>query len=310
MLSSARLTRLAIEKTLKPIVATRNLSSQSFDDKNYQFKTLNVSSPRNFVLHVELNRPEKLNAMTNEMWHEMISCFNSAASDSSVRAVVLSGRGKMFTAGLDLMAAAGSLVTDSDLDTARNAFKFLEFIRFAQESISVVEKCRKPVIAAVHNACIGGGVDLSTACDIRICTKDAYFCVKEVDVGLAADIGTLQRLPKVIGNDSLARELCFTARKMQAPEAEKVGLVSRVYENQDEMIAGAIDMAETIASKSPVAVQGTKIHLNYSRDHTTTEGLEYMATWNAAMLQTDDILKSVQAMMTKQPISKVEFSKL
>lgn len=309
MLLSGRLSNVALGKALKCTRAV-SLSTSSFNSENYQFENLNVSSPRENVLHVELNRPDKRNAMTAEMWQEIISCFNSASNDPCVRAIVLSGRGKIFTAGLDLMAAAGHLTPNPDLDTARNAFKFLEFIKFAQESITVVEKCRKPVIAAIHNACIGGGVDLTTACDIRLCTRDAYFCVKEVDVGLAADIGTLQRLPKVIGNDSLARELCYTARNLESLEAEKVGLVSHVYENQEDLIKNAIEMAAHIATKSPVAVQGTKIHLNYSRDHTTDEGLQYMATWNAAMLQTEDIMKSAEAFMMKKPTSEIEYSKL
>lgn len=309
MLASGRFSRLALGKALQSARAA-SLSTTSFDSKKYEFENLHVSSPKENVLHVELNRPDKRNAMTAEMWQEIITCFNSASSDPCVRAIVLSGRGKIFTAGLDLMASAGHLTPDPELDTARNSFKFLEFIKFAQESVSVVEKCRKPVIAAIHNACIGGGVDLTTACDIRLCTKDAYFCVKEVDVGLAADIGTLQRLPKVIGNDSLARELCYTARNLESLEAEKVGLVSHVYENQEELMENAIQMAALIATKSPVAVQGTKIHLNYSRDHTTEEGLHYMATWNAAMLQTEDIMKSAQAFMMKKPTSEVEYSKL
>lgn len=311
MLSSGRLSKVALGKSLQCVrAASLSSSSSSFDSKKYQFENLHVSSPRENVLHVELNRPDKRNAMTFEMWQEIISCFNSASNDSCVRAIVLSGRGKIFTAGLDLMASAKHLSPDPDLDTARNSFKFLDFIKFAQESVSVVEKCRKPVVAAIHNACIGGGVDLTTACDIRLCTKDAYFCVKEVDIGLAADIGTLQRLPKVIGNDSLARELCFTARKLESSEAEKVGLVSHVYDSQEDLIENAIEMAALIATKSPVAVQGTKVHLNYSRDHTTEEGLLYMATWNAAMLQTEDIMKSAQAFLMKKPTSEVVYSKL
>merc|ERR1719289_753607 len=140
----------------------------------------------------------------------------------------------------------------------------------------MIEKCRKPVIGCVHNACVGAGVDLITAVDIRLCTDDSWFCVKEVDMGLAADVGTLQRLPKILGSQSLVNDLCLTARKMKSEEAKGCGLVSAVYQNREEMMFAAYEMARTIASKSPVAVQGTKQSLVYSRQHTTEEGLDHV----------------------------------
>uniref|UniRef100_H2Z615 Enoyl-CoA hydratase n=1 Tax=Ciona savignyi TaxID=51511 RepID=H2Z615_CIOSA len=168
----------------------------------------------------------------------------------------------------------------------------------------------KPVITAVHGGCIGGGMDVITACDIRLCEKEAFFSVKEVDVGLAADMGSLQRLPLIIGSDSLVRDLCFTGRRMKADEAKSCGLVSTVYEDKASMIDGAIQLAETIATKSPVAVQSVKVCLNYGRNHSVDAGLEYMKSWNAAMLQTEDIMKSAQALMTKKTPADVTFSKL
>ncbi|XP_054992734.1 delta(3,5)-Delta(2,4)-dienoyl-CoA isomerase, mitochondrial-like, partial [Sorex araneus] len=154
------------------------------------------------------------------------------------------------------------------------------------------------------------GVDLITACDIRYCAHDAFFQVKEVDVGLAADVGTLQRLPKIVGNQSLVNELAFTSRKMMADEALGCGLVSRVFPDRETMLDAAFALAAEIASKSPVAVQGTKVNLIYSRDHSVSEGLNYMSSWNMAMLQTDDIMKSVQAAMEKRDLKSVTFSKL
>uniref|UniRef100_A0A7S4DN06 Uncharacterized protein n=2 Tax=Lotharella globosa TaxID=91324 RepID=A0A7S4DN06_9EUKA len=146
-----------------------------------------------------------------------------------------------------------------------------------------------------------------TACDIRLCTDNSFFCVKEVDIGLAADVGTLQRLPKVIGNESLVRDLCFTARKMYAAEAKSCGLVSQMFKEKKSMMQGAMAMAKLIASKSPVAVQGTKLALIHARDHSVSEGLQWIKDWNAAMLHTQDIPKSVMGAMTKKaPI----FSKL
>merc|ERR1711894_858417 len=181
------------------------------------------------------------------------------------------------------------------------------FIMKYQESFNILETCTKPVIAAVHSGCVGGGIDMITACDIRYCTSDAWFQVKEVDVGLAADVGTLQRLPKVVGNDSLVRELCYTARKMYAQEALQFGLVSRIFENKEDMVKSAIELATDISSKSPVAVQGTKVNLVYSRDHSVREGLEYVAQWNMSMLQSEDLIKAAMASMQKQ---KAKFSKL
>lgn len=153
-------------------------------------------------------------------------------------------------------------------------------------------------------------MDLITACDIRYCAQDAFFQVKEVDIGLAADVGTLQRLPKIIGNQSLVNELAFTARKMMADEALNSGLVSRIFPDQEVLLEAALALAAEIASKSPVAVQGTKINLLYSRDHSVAEGLNYMKSWNMSMLQTKDVIKSVQAAMEKKELKTITFSKL
>ncbi|CAJ0607571.1 unnamed protein product [Cylicocyclus nassatus] len=162
--------------------------------------------------------------------------------------------------------------------------------------------CCKPVIAAVHGVCFGGGIDIISACDIRHCTQDALFSVKEVDVGLAADVGSLNRLPKICGNESWLKEVALTARNFGADEALKFDLVSHVYATQEEMVKGVLDTAKKIAEKSPVAVQGTKIVLNYSRDHTVEEGLQFVATWNQSQLMTEDIPKSGLAVMTKSPM--------
>ncbi|XP_039241924.1 delta(3,5)-Delta(2,4)-dienoyl-CoA isomerase, mitochondrial-like, partial [Pipra filicauda] len=168
----------------------------------------------------------------------------------------------------------------------------------------------KPVIAAVHGPCIGAGVDLISACDIRFCSQDASFQVKEVDIGLAADVGTLQRLPKIVGSQRWVRGLGLQPEMMLAPEALRCGLVSRVLPDKAALLEVALGVAVAIAARSPVAVQGTKINLVYSRDRPTPEGLQHMATWNMAMLQTEDILKSVQAALEKKGPEEVPFAKL
>uniref|UniRef100_H3DA33 Delta(3,5)-Delta(2,4)-dienoyl-CoA isomerase, mitochondrial n=1 Tax=Tetraodon nigroviridis TaxID=99883 RepID=H3DA33_TETNG len=239
----------------------------------------------------------------------MVELFNELAVNPDCRAVVFSGAGEVFTAGIDLMDMVNVLQPEGE-DTARKCWQLRKKIGVYQETFSVLERCPKPVVVAVHGACMGVGVDMITACDVRLCTQDAWFQVKEVDIGLAADVGTLQRLPRVIGSRSLVNELALTARKMYADEAKSSGLVSRVFPDKEVMMAGAIAMAEEMAARSPVAVQGTKINLLYSRDHSVAESLDYMATWNMSMLQTDDLMKSAQAAMEKKSPKMVVFSKL
>ncbi|XP_054445091.1 delta(3,5)-Delta(2,4)-dienoyl-CoA isomerase, mitochondrial [Pteronotus mesoamericanus] len=280
------------------------------ETRHYNYESLQVTAAQRHILHVQLNRPEKRNAMNKVFWSEMVECFNKIAQDADCRAVVISGAGKMFTAGIDLMDMASDLLQPQGDDVARTSWYLRNLITRYQETFSVIEKCPKPVIAAIHGGCIGGGVDLITACDIRYCAQDAFFQVKEVDVGLAADVGTLQRLPRVIGNQSLVNELAFTARKMMADEALGSGLVSRVFPDKEAMLNAAFALAAEISTKSPVAVQGTKVNLLYSRDHSVAEGLNYMASWNMSMLQTQDIVKSVQAAVEKKELKSITFSKL
>ncbi|KAK2146485.1 hypothetical protein LSH36_605g02072 [Paralvinella palmiformis] len=295
-------------------IATNSTRSMSLVS-GYSFETLKVESPKDYIFHVEMNRPDKLNAMNQIFWKEMVECFQKMNSDPDCRCVVISGAGRAFTAveihflcsGLDLSDAITVLSGDKSNDIGRAAFKIHETIRQYQESFTAIEKCTKPVIAAVHNACIGGGIDLITACDIRYCTSDAWFSIKEVDIGLAADVGTLQRLPKIVGNDSLVRELAYTGRKMFSDEAKQLGIVSRVFPDKETLLSGAVELAELIASKSPIAVQGTKVNLIFSRDNSVPVSLQYAATWNQAMIQSEDVMKSAMAGINKE---KATFSKL
>ncbi|XP_062505185.1 delta(3,5)-Delta(2,4)-dienoyl-CoA isomerase, mitochondrial-like isoform X2 [Corticium candelabrum] len=237
----------------------------------------------------------------------MNQCFTSLANDKDCRAVVLTGAGKHFTAGLDLIDFQSLLFSNEIEDTGRKGFRIRKLISDMQESFNAVEKCPKPVIAAVHSACIGGGLDLISACDIRLCSKDAWFQIKEVDIGVLADVGTLQRLPKIVGNDSLVRELAYTARVFHSDEARGFGLVSRVLADRQTCVDAALQMAADIASKSPVAVQGTKVNIVFSRDHTVAESLDYASVWNSFAIQSEDTLKAGQAFLTK---TKPTFSKL
>uniref|UniRef100_A0A0A9Y7G8 Delta(3,5)-Delta(2,4)-dienoyl-CoA isomerase, mitochondrial n=2 Tax=Lygus hesperus TaxID=30085 RepID=A0A0A9Y7G8_LYGHE len=265
-----------------------------------QYKTLKLTVPKPFVYHVELNRPDKLNAFNRDLWTEIEDCFTSLNSDEDCRVVVVSAAGKLFTAGLDFtsMIELGQRLANQE-DVARRCKILNELIVEFQDSMSSLEKCVKPVMCLIHNACIGAGLNLITAADIRYCTDDAYFSVKEVDIGLAADIGVLQRLPRVVGSASLVNELAFTARKLDAMEAKECGLVNRLYTNKENMVKEALDVAEEIASKSPVAVQGTKRSLVYSRDHSVQEGLNHIAMWNQTMIQSEDFMNASVAQATK-----------
>ncbi len=182
----------------------------------------------------------------------------------------------------------------------RKREKIRQFIKMLQAPIEAIEQCRKPVIAAIHNGCIGGGLDISLACDMRFCTQDAYFTIKELDMGMVADLGTLQRLPKVV-NYGFAAEMAYTGRKVSGAEAGARGLVNAVYESAEEMETKVRELASLIASKSPISVRGSKEIIRYSRDHSVPEGLEYMSVWNAAYLFSTDLMQSFQASMTKQP---------
>ncbi|XP_021562859.1 delta(3,5)-Delta(2,4)-dienoyl-CoA isomerase, mitochondrial [Carlito syrichta] len=263
---------LGLQPGLRPVGSSAREEAPGAADSRQQptapdhsYESLRVTSVRQHVLHVQLHRPDKRNAMNRTFWSEMVECFNKIAKDADCRAVVISGAGKMFTAGIDFMDMASDILQPPGTDVARISWHLRDLITRYQETFNVIEKCPKPVIAAIHGGCIGGGVDLITACDIRYCAQDAFFQVKEVDVGLAADVGTLQRLPKVIGSRSLASELAFTARKMMADEALGSG-----------------------ARSSPLP----------------------QASWNMGMLQSEDLVKSVQATMQKQELKSVTFSKL
>ncbi|XP_034118946.1 delta(3,5)-Delta(2,4)-dienoyl-CoA isomerase, mitochondrial [Drosophila albomicans] len=310
-MSMQRLTNvIRLTPRLSAVAMQRNNTTNASHSATVpHFNTLAITSPKPFVFHVELNRPKKLNAINREMWLEIKDCFEALAINPDCRAIVLSAAGKHFTAGIDLssMLSLGQQLADSD-DVARKGVVLERTIKLYQDSITAVELCPKPVIMAVHMACIGAGVDLITAADIRYSTQDAFFQVKEVDIGMAADVGTLQRLPKAIGSQSLARELCFTGRRFEATEAERSGLVSRVFADKEALLKGALAVAEDIASKSPIAVQATKENMVYSLEHTNQQGLDHIRVLNKLYLQSEDFAQAVAAQLTKD--EKPIFAKL
>lgn len=258
---------------------------------SYETLTLEVAD---HIAHIRFNRPKALNTMILPFWREMVQVFDELDEQAGARVVVISSTGKHFTAGLDLSVFDEVTEPDGAGDVGRRGERLRRTVLDMQESFSAIDRCRLPVIAAVQGACIGGGVDLIAACDIRLCSANAFFCIQEINIGMTADVGTLQRLPYLIPA-GLVRELAYTGRRMPADEALSSGLVNSVYDDHDALVAGALEMAATIASKSPLAIVGSKEMLNYARDHTIADGLNHMATWQAGMLQTEDLVRQMAA---------------
>lgn len=260
------------------------------------FETLEVTIEEQ-VATVTLNRPDKANAINGTMWDELQLCFEHLDDEPSVRAVILAGSGKHFCAGLDL-GVFGNL-QDSSSDPARRAEQLRRTILRLQGNLAAIENCRVPVLAAIHKTCIGGGVDMTCCADMRYATEDAYFSIREIDIGMTADVGTLQRLPKIIP-DGVVRELAYTGRNMDAEEAREVGFVNKVFADRETMLREVTAIARLIAAKSPLAVRGSKEMLLYSRDHSVSEGLNYIATWNAGMMSQVDLQAGIEAQAQKK----------
>lgn len=247
----------------------------------------------NHIATVLLNRPDQANAMSESMWRELEQCFNWLDQEPSVRVVILAAAGKHFCSGLDL-SMFSSILDSASGEKSRQAEKLRLKILQLQANLTAIERCRKPVLAAIQYTCIGGAIDMTSCCDMRYCTEDAYFSIKEIDLGMTADVGTLQRLPNLIGQGML-RELAYTGRKVDASEALSLGLVNRVYANREQMMLEVKRIAASIAKKSPLAIRGTKEMLLYARDHSVSDSLNYIATWNASMLSEADLKASMKA---------------
>lgn len=252
------------------------------------------------IAEVQLNRPDKSNAMNEAMWQEIRQAFAWIDATPEARVAILSGAGRNFCAGIDLAMLGGIEHRIADPDPARRRDNLLRLILDLQDCLSAIERCRKPVLAAIHGACVGGALDLVTCCDMRYATPDAVFAIKEIDLAMVADVGTLQRLPRLVG-DGIARELAYTGRNVDADEAERLGLVNRVFAGPEALAEGVRELARTIAGKSPLAIRGSKAVLNHSRDHTVAEGLDFVADWNAGVLLSGDLAEAVAATREKRP---------
>ena len=267
-------------------------------DEFSDLKSFEVTIDDHQIAEIRLNRPTAINAMNTDFWRELPAIINTLDNLRSVRVVILSAAGKHFTAGMDLQVFE-DMTTENNIEPARAAEKQRRWIIALQDVFSALEKSRMPVISAIQGACIGGGVDMICATDIRLCTSNAFFNIKETELGITADIGTLQRILHVMPS-GLARELAYTSRNFAADEALKCGFVNNVYDSQEEMLNAAHQLAKSIAKHSPMALNGVKEMLNYSRDHSVADSLNHMATWQGGMLQNQDILEAMTAAKEKR----------
>ena len=254
----------------------------------------------NHVAHIQLKRPEAMNSMVRDFWNELPLIVGDINDNARARCIVISSTGKHFCAGMDLAVFTGGGTAETAAqDRHVNAEAMRHHVKGLQDCFSCLDEARMPVIAAIQGGCIGGAVDMTSACDIRYCSSDAFFVIQEINIGMTADVGTLQRLPKIIP-EGIARELAYTGDRMPAARAREVGLVNEVFGDHESLIAGVLDIAGRIASKSPLAIWGTKEMINFTRDHSVADSLKYMAGWQSGMFQPADMMESFGAKAEKR----------
>ena len=256
------------------------------------------------VAVIKMNRPEKRNSMIASFWRDLPLIVDEISDAGTARVIVLSAEGKHFNAGMDLSVFGGDSSAGPGDGVSgfrsRRSEAFRSMALKLQDSFTVLERSRVPVLAAIQGACVGGGIDMISACDMRYATTDAFFSIAEVNIGMTADVGTLQRMPKLVP-EGIVRELAYTGRRWSAQEAKAAGFVNALFDTHEELLAAVMDVATEIASKSPMAVWGTKRTMHYTRDHSVADSLDYIGVWNAAMFDTDDMGEAFAAQMEKRP---------
>ncbi len=270
---------------------------------SYQSLTVTITDK---IAHVVLNRPAEMNSMNAAFWRELPDAIRSIDEQAAARVIVISSTGKHFTAGMDLSVFTNPNNISMQGDPGRAAENLRRLVLQRQDAFNVLETVRMPVLAAIQGGCIGGGVDMVSAADCRYCTADAFFCIKETDLGMTADVGTLQRLPHLIPQ-GMIRELAYTGGKLPAQRAKEIGLVNEIYPDQASMLDAVMNIAREIAQRSPLAVAGCKEMINYTRDHTVADSLKYIATWQSGMFRPEDMTK---VFMAKQQKTEPAFEEL
>lgn len=256
------------------------------------------------VAHLRFTRPEASNAMDMDFWRRFGPQLRALDATGDVHALVISGEGRNFCAGMDISIFSDGAILNADKATDRQAFH--QTARELQDTLTTLEKVRFPVIAAIQGACVGGGLDLIAACDIRLASADAYFRIEEINIGMMADIGSLQRLPKLMPA-GVVRELAFTGSTLTVERAERLGVVNAIHPDAEAVVAAALEMAKRIASKAPLAISGSKAALNHARDHTVAEGLEWIAVMQGSLWSPADVMAAIQSRMAR---TEAEFAPL
>jgi enoyl-CoA hydratase len=249
------------------------------------------------IAHLVLNRPEQLNVMSPAFWRELDTVLQQLHLNPTARALVISSTGKHFSAGMSLDIFSDAIALNNASASQRAAI--FDQLLDMQQTFTRLEELRIPVIAAIQGGCIGAGLDLATACDIRLCTDDAFFCIQEINIGMTADVGTLQRLPKLIP-DGIAREMAYTGKRLPAGKALAVGLVNDTFANSEALLKAAMQMAHEIAAKAPVAIWGSKQAINYARDHSTVDSLRQMGWLQAGIWDSAAVTEAVKAWQEKR----------
>ncbi len=264
---------------------------------SYESFTLEIEDK---IAHLQFSRPDALNSMNPAFWRELPQAVRAIDEEASARVIVISSTGKHFSAGMDLAVFTGGGLQAQTEEPGRKHENLRRTVLQLQDCLSQLEKVRMPVLAAIQGGCIGGAVDMVTACDSRYCTEDAFFSIEETKLGMTADVGTLQRLPQLIPQ-GLMRELAYTGRRLYADEAKAAGLVNKVYADQEAMLNDVMDIAGQIAARSPLAVAGCKEMINYSRDHSVADSLNYMSVWQSGMFQPQvDMMETIMAKAEKR----------
>ena len=256
------------------------------------------------VAHIQLKRPEALNTMTRAFWNELPAIVNKITDEALARAIVISSTGKHFSAGMDLSVFTdGQGVTGDGLsraETGRVRANLRSEVARLQKTFSCLDEARMPVLMAIQGGCIGGAIDMSTCADMRYATKDAFFVVQEINLAMTADVGTFPRLCHLLPQ-GMVRELAYSGRRMPAQKALELGFVNELFDTQEKMLAHVLELAGEIATKSPLAVYGSKVMINYARDHSIADGLDYIATWQTGMFNpTADMMESFKAKQEKR----------
>lgn len=268
-----------------------------------------VLSIDNKIAHIKFNRPDAFNSMNIDFWQEFPLVINDINNNYSARVIVISSTGKHFCAGMDLSVFTQKKA-DKNIELGRKHEQLRRSILKLQASFNILEEARIPVLIAIQGGCIGGAVDMVSAADCRYCTRDAFFSIEEIKLGMTADLGTLQRLPKLISM-GLVKELAYTGRRMPAIEAKESGLVNHIYDNQESMLKGVMEIAAEIAARSPLAVSGSKEMINYARDHSVSDSLNYMSVWQSGMFQPqNDMMETFTAKTEKREPEFEELTKI